>query len=184
MHCRRRCLVAAEFATFCNTAPFLQALQEMNGFWAYLVQSGAPLPLPVSRQLHGRSCDAVMAVTCVWMTVVLVIGYLCYTSLWSDMRVWLASKAQNAFPSSEGRIVLIDGVAVRVQQLQRMCQSPFALLLSARGITGWLAQLLLHGGLLNLICLCAWLLSHMLVQQLLPVVLPSGVLEMYCQRLP
>ena len=161
---------------------FRQALREMNASWAALVQSGAPLPLPVSSRLAGRSCDAVVAVTCVWTTVVLIIGYLCYISLWSDLRVWLAGKAQGAASSARGSgVVVVDGVVVTVEQLQRMCHSPYSLLLSACGATGWVAQLLLHCGLINLICLGAWLLTHLLVQQLMPALLPTGVLDAYCQ---
>lgn len=174
----------AEFATFCNTSTFLQALREMNGFWAAMVQSGAPLPLPKSNHLAGRSCDAVLAVTCVWTTVVLLIGYLSYTSLWSDMRVWLAGKAQGAASTRGSSVVMIEGVAVTVEQLQRMCHSPYSLLLSARGGTGWLAQVLLHCGIINLICLGAWLLAHTLVQQLMPALLPGRVLDLYCQMSP
>lgn len=123
-----------------------------------------------------------MAVTTVWMTVVLLIGYLCYMSLWSDMRVWLASKGRTAqqqgYASTE-----IGGVLVTVEQLRHMCQSPFALLLQAKGVAGTFAKILMHLGLVNILCTSAWLLSHLLVQQLLPVLLPEPLMGVYYSSL-
>jgi hypothetical protein len=124
-----------------------------------------------------------MAVTTVWMTVVLLIGYLCYMSLWSDMRVWLASKGRTA--QQQGLTSTdIGGVTVTVEQLRLMCQSPFALLLQARGAAGTFAKILMHLGLINILCTSAWLLSHVLVQQLLPMLLPEPLMSTYYSPAP
>lgn len=163
----------------------------MNGFWALIVQSGAPMPLPVSSRLAGRADKAVMAVTTLWVTVVWLIGYLSYMSLWSDMRVWLASKAQSASPpttdsrsSSGSGIVVVDGVAVTQDQLREMCQTPLGVLLNTRGVVGTTSKVLLHAGVINTICMLSWVLSHCLARQVLPGLLPDRMLDVYYPLLP
>jgi hypothetical protein len=173
---------AAEFAAFCNTPRYLQALGELNGFWASFIQSGSPMTLPVSSRLEGRSADAVMAVTTVWTTLILLICYLCYISLWSDIRSWLASKARGLQHDDES--VAIGDTPVTNAQIYRMCGSSFGVLLDAPGVIGFCSRALLQLGVINLLCMCAWVLSHFLVQQLLPSMLPSVMLGMYFRELP
>jgi preprotein translocase subunit SecG len=155
----------------------------MNTFWSTLVQSGSPLPLSSSSLLAGHSSGAVMALTTLWMTLVLLIGYLCYMSLWSDMRAWLASKGRAA-AAQGAETVDIGGVALTLEQLRRMCNSPFALLLQSTGIAGTLAKVLMHLGLVNFVCILAWVVSHLLVQQFLPGALPQSLLGTYYSPLP
>jgi hypothetical protein len=173
---------AAEFAAFCNTPRYLQALSELNGFWASFIQSGSPMTLPVSNRLDGRSAEAVMAITTVWTTLVLLICYLCYISLWSDMRSWLASKARNLQHDDDS--VVIGETPVTNAQIYRMCGSSFGVLLDARGVVGFCSRALLQLGVINVLCICAWVLSHCLVQQLLPSALPSMLLGLYFRELP
>ena len=180
---------AAEFVVFCHTPKYLASLDMLNAGWASLVQSGAPISLPVSSLLAGRSAAAVMAVTIVWMSDVLLIGYLCYISLWSDIRLWLAGKAREASAqqddnSSGTSTVGINGVTVTHDQLSSMCNTPLSLLLTARSAAGMLARILLHLGLVNAICMVACVLSHVLVQLLLPNILPAPLLDVYFRTLP
>lgn len=104
-------------------------------------------------------------------------------SLWSDMRVWLASKGRATAAQGAGSVDIGD-VMVTLEQLRRMCNTPFALLLQSTGVAGTLAKILMHLGLANFLCISAWVLSHVLVQQLLPEALPQSMLGIYYSPLP
>lgn len=179
----------AEFVSFCNTPRYLDALATTNYFWGILVQSGAPIPLPASSQLSGRSGSALLALTTLWVTDVMLIGYLCYVSLWSDMRLWLASKAQDTAArqrqaGQQDEAVEINGVVLSYTQLQSLFQTPFAMLMNGRGMLGGSAMVLLHLGIVNLLCMVSWLISQLLVLQLLPRLLPESVFDVVFQKLP
>lgn len=178
-----------EFVSFCNTPRYLAALTTTNRLWGILVQSGAPIPLPASSQLSGRSGSALLALTTLWVTDVMLIGYLCYVSLWSDMRLWLASKAQDTATrqrqgGQQDEALEINGVVLSYTQLQSLFQTPFAMLMNGRGMVGGSAMVLLHLGIINLLCMVSWLISQLLVLQLLPRLLPESVFDVVFQELP
>jgi hypothetical protein len=121
------------------------------------------------------------ALAVLYASDVALVCYVCYVTLWADIRRWLVSKAAAAGRAqAPAGAVLVGGVAVSAGQLQDMCNSSAAAyLLGLRGWMGRVSQVCLHGCAANVLCLLALLFSQLLVRQLLPAVLSGTALDAY-----
>lgn len=133
------------------------------------------------------------ALAILYTTDVALVLYMCYMSLWCDIRAWLAGKTAEAAvaaavaapqeaaagggrpPGEPSGVIVLAGVAVSGDQLTDMAASPAAgVMLAPTGWGGRLSQLCLHAAAVNLLCLASVLAAQAAVLWLLPSLLPPG----------
>eukprot|EP00775_Hariotina_reticulata_P007379 gene7379-7588_t len=147
------------------------------------VSAGAAMAAGASL-LAGRSTAAFLSITVLQLTTVAVVLYTAYMNLWVDIRLWLSVQVQRIqaqrhidvnSPLSSSDVVEIDGTCVSDEQLQALhSTTAAALLLNFTGAAGGVA-VCLHAVAIGIMCQLALLLSQLLVLQLFPRLLVSGL---------
>lgn len=175
--------LAADLVRFSSTATYLQLLDNSNTLWARVVQSGRGPLISPGPELQGRSASMVLAMLTIYVSSVAVTMYMAYMFHWMELREWLRQKARLATPARPGEPacpVHIDGVPVTRRQLQRMCRSRVAqVLLEGQGTVSRTAMVLLHIGLLDLLCMLSLIVSQLVALRIGPKLLPAAMMHMY-----
>jgi hypothetical protein len=152
-----------------------------------MVQSGSLTLIAPDASLEGRSASVLLALLTIHVTTCAATMYVAYISQWSDMRVWLQCKANfaTARQQSPAHPIHIDRVSLSKSQLLDMTDSTAAkVLLDCRGVRGRLSMLLMHGGILNVVCLGSLLVSQVLALHVGPRMLPQELVALYYPVLP
>jgi hypothetical protein len=90
-----------------------------------------------------------------------------------------------ALGSDECPMACVSGLVLSSQQLIDLCRSNAALLLlDGRGLFGRAAMVCFHAGIVNMILLLSWVVSHVLVMRVAPHVLPRLLLAVYYPPAP
>lgn len=176
-------LLHADLVSCTSTREAQSTLARLLAAWGAVVESGKFVPITDSHLLAGRSSAMLLAVCTMYATSVGVTLYFCYVSLWGQTLRWLRQHARPVYGEAVGAdgrppTVTIGGCVLERTRTLAICSTPGAMLLFNRsGVKGHLSRLCIHVSILNMVCLVCLLASQVLVQKLLPRLLPEHALD-------